>query len=68
MVGVWRSDGAGIEIVFEVKNLIAQWAQDGFDADINRVVKDKSGSVLDSYDVVSSYSATSNRVLVGTGQ
>ncbi|HYP61704.1 MAG TPA: peptidoglycan binding domain-containing protein [Thermomicrobiales bacterium] len=43
-------------------------AQDGFDADINRVVKDKNGSVLDSYDVVSSYSATSNRVLVGTGQ
>lgn len=43
-------------------------AQDGFDADITRSVKDKDGNLLDSYTVTSSYSATSNRILVGTGQ
>jgi vancomycin resistance protein YoaR len=43
-------------------------AQDGFDAAVTRTVKDKDGTVLDSYVVTSSYSATSNRVLVGTGQ
>lgn len=43
-------------------------AQDGFDADIVRTVKDRDGNVIDTYVVTSSYSATSNRVLVGTGQ
>jgi vancomycin resistance protein YoaR len=43
-------------------------AQDGFDAEITRTVTDKDGTVLDTYVVTSSYSATSNRILVGTGR
>ena len=43
-------------------------AQDGFDADVTRTVKDKDGGIVDSYVVTSEYSATSNRILVGTGQ
>jgi vancomycin resistance protein YoaR len=43
-------------------------AQDGFDAEIKRVVRDKDGNVIDDYTVTSTYSATSNRILVGTGE
>jgi vancomycin resistance protein YoaR len=43
-------------------------AQDGFDADVTRTVKDKNGSIIDTYTVTSTYSATSNRILVGTGE
>ena len=43
-------------------------AQDGFDAEIVRIVKDKDGTVIDEYVLTSTYSATSNRILVGTGQ
>ena len=43
-------------------------AQDGFDAEITRMVKDRNGTVIDDYTVASTYSATSNRVLVGTGE
>lgn len=43
-------------------------AQDGFDAEIVRTVRDRDGNIIDTYVVSSSYSATSNRVLVGTGQ
>ena len=43
-------------------------AQDGFDAEINRIVTDKDGNVIDDYTVTSTYSATSNRILVGTGE
>ena len=43
-------------------------AQDGFDADVTRRVEDRDGSIIDTYTVTSTYSATSNRILVGTGQ
>jgi vancomycin resistance protein YoaR len=43
-------------------------AQEGFDAEVTRTVTDKDGTVLDTYVVTSSYSATSNRILVGTGR
>jgi len=42
-------------------------AQDGFDTMIVRTVTDKDGNVIDSYSLASSYGATSNRILVGTG-
>ena len=43
-------------------------AQDGFDAEIKREVETEDGTVIDTYMVSSTYSATSNRILVGTGQ
>jgi vancomycin resistance protein YoaR len=43
-------------------------AQDGFDAEVERTVTDKEGTILDTYVVSSTYSATSNRILVGTGR
>ena len=43
-------------------------AQDGFDADVTRRVEDRDGLIIDTYTVTSTYSATSNRILVGTGQ
>jgi vancomycin resistance protein YoaR len=49
------------------QEMTVESAQDGFSTLITRTVTDKDGTVVDVYQLASTYSSTSNRVLVGTG-
>jgi vancomycin resistance protein YoaR len=42
-------------------------AQQGFDATIERVTRDKDGNVIDQYTITSTYVPSVNRYLRGTG-
>ncbi len=47
--------------------LQVEYAQEGFTATIHRTITDKSGKVIGDGDLVGSYSASENTILVGTG-
>ncbi len=47
--------------------LQVEYAQEGFTATIHRTVTDRSGKVLADGDLVGSYGASENTILVGTG-
>ena len=47
--------------------LQVEYAQEGFTATIRRTVTDRAGKVLSDGDLVGSYSASENTILVGTG-
>ncbi len=47
--------------------LQVEYAQEGFTASIHRTVTDKDGKVLADGDLVGSYGASENTILVGTG-
>jgi vancomycin resistance protein YoaR len=49
------------------KELRVETAQEGFDASITRVVRDKDGQEVDRYILESTYSASRNTTLRGTG-
>jgi vancomycin resistance protein YoaR len=49
------------------QELRVETAQEGFDASITRVVKDKDGKEIDRYVLESTYSASRNTTLRGTG-
>lgn len=51
----------------EGTKLQVEYAQEGFTASIHRTVTDRSGKVLADGDLVGSYSASENTILVGTG-
>lgn len=51
----------------EGTKLQVEYAQDGFTATIHRTVTDHSGKVLADGDLVGSYGASENTILVGTG-
>jgi vancomycin resistance protein YoaR len=42
-------------------------AQQGFDATVKRVTRDKDGNVIDEYEITSTYVPSVNRILRGTG-
>lgn len=42
-------------------------AQEGFDATVVRITKDKDGNVIDEYTLASTYGPSYNRTLVGSG-
>ncbi|MCA9860467.1 MAG: VanW family protein [Thermomicrobiales bacterium] len=51
----------------EGTKLQVEYAQEGFSSSIHRTVTDKDGAVLADGDLVSSYGASENTILVGTG-
>lgn len=51
----------------EGTKLQVEYAQEGFTSSIHRTVTDRSGKVLADGDLVGSYAASENTILVGTG-
>jgi vancomycin resistance protein YoaR len=49
------------------QELQVEYAKDGFDASIKRTVRDKDGNIVSTYTLDSSYAASRNTTLRGTG-
>jgi vancomycin resistance protein YoaR len=49
------------------QQLQVEYAKDGFDASIKRTVRDKDGNIVSTYTLESSYAASRNTTLRGTG-
>jgi vancomycin resistance protein YoaR len=49
------------------EELQVEYAQEGFDAAVERTVRDRQGKVIDEYVVESSYAPSRNTILRGTG-
>jgi vancomycin resistance protein YoaR len=53
--------------LLEGEQLQVEYAQEGFTAEVTRVITDEAGETIDTYSVTSTYSPSQNTILRGTG-
>jgi vancomycin resistance protein YoaR len=54
--------------LLEGEQLQVEYAQEGFTAEVTRVITDEDGETIDTYSVTSTYSPSQNTILRGTGE